>query len=77
MISPSKDEFGWPRPALTLLRVETDLIAPVEKLELSRDHLTVDYGPVSFQNGAAKLWLPWTAEMYMELHGKRYHHKHF
>ena len=31
-----------------LLRVETDLIAPIDKLELSRDHLTVDYGPVQF-----------------------------
>ena len=32
---------------------------------------------MSFQNGSAKPWLLWTAEMYMELHGKRYHHKHF
>ena len=22
------------------------------------------------------LWLPWSAEMYLELHGKRYHHRH-
>lgn len=74
---PIKGRIWVAASSFDLLRVETDLIAPVEKLELSRDHLTVDYGPVNFQSGAAKLWLPWTAEMYMELHGKRYHHKHF
>jgi len=74
---PIKGRIWVAASSFDLLRVETDLIAPVEKLELSRDHLTVDYGPVSFQSGAAKLWLPWSAEMYMELHGKRYHHKHF
>jgi tetratricopeptide (TPR) repeat protein len=74
---PIKGRIWVASASFDLLRVETDLIAPIDKLELSRDHLTVDYGPVSFQNGASTLWLPWTAEMYMELHGKRYHHKHF
>ncbi|HEY1468699.1 MAG TPA: tetratricopeptide repeat protein [Candidatus Acidoferrum sp.] len=73
---PIKGRIWVASSSFDLLRVETDLIAPIDKLELSRDHLTVDYGPVSFQSGSAKLWLPWTAEMYMEVHGKRYHHKH-
>jgi Flp pilus assembly protein TadD len=59
-----------------LLHLETDLRDPVQELELTRDHLIVDYGPVKFENGRKQLWLPWHAEMYMELHGKRYHHKH-
>ncbi len=74
---PIKGRIWVAASSFDLLRVESDLISPIQKLELSRDHLAVDYGPVTFQNGAAKLWLPWTAEMYMELHGKRYHHKHF
>jgi Flp pilus assembly protein TadD len=74
---PIKGRIWVAASSFDLLRVETDLIRPIQKLELSRDHLAVDYGPVTFQNGASKLWLPWTAEMYMELHGKRYHHKHF
>jgi len=40
------------------------------------DHLAIDYGPVNFQNGKTELWLPWYADMYLELHGKRYHHNH-
>jgi len=60
-----------------VLRVETDLIAPIAKLQLTRDHLRVDYGPVKFDRGNQTLWLPWDAEMFMELRGKRYHHRHY
>jgi len=68
----------WISPStFDVLRVETDLTQPDRKLELTRDHLLVDYGPVKFPSSNTQLWLPWTAEMYMELHGKRYHHKHF
>jgi tetratricopeptide (TPR) repeat protein len=74
---PIKGRMWVSASSFDLLRVETDLITPIQKLELSRDHLTVDYGPVNFHKGNARLWLPWSAEMYMELHGKRYHHKHF
>jgi hypothetical protein len=59
-----------------VLRLETDLREPVDHLEFSRDHLIVNYGPVVFGDGQSKLWLPWTAEMYLELRGERYHHKH-
>jgi hypothetical protein len=59
-----------------VLHLETDLREPVSDLQLSRDHLLIDYGPVQFNNGKTSLWLPWYAEMYMELRGKRYHHRH-
>ena len=60
-----------------VLRIETDLLEPVQILGLTRDHLVVDYGPVNFSASNATLWLPWDAEMHMELHGHRYHHKHY
>jgi Flp pilus assembly protein TadD len=60
-----------------VLRVETDLRDPVPVLGLTKDHLLVDYGPVNFAARNAQLWLPWSAEMYMEFRGKRYHHRHF
>jgi tetratricopeptide (TPR) repeat protein len=59
-----------------VLHVESDLREPMKDLELMRDHLAIDYGPVKFQGGKTELWLPWYAEMYLELHGKRYHHSH-
>lgn len=60
-----------------VLRIETDLLEPVQVLGLTRDHLVVDYGPVNFSTSNATLWLPWDAEMHMELRGHRYHHKHY
>ena len=60
-----------------VLRIETDLLEPKQILGLTRDHLLVDYGPVNFWAGNTILWLPWSAEMHMELRGHRYHHKHY
>jgi Flp pilus assembly protein TadD len=59
-----------------LLHIETDLREPIPQLELERDRLSIDYGPVKFDHGTTSLWLPWYAELYMQVHGKRYHHRH-
>ncbi len=59
-----------------VLHIETDLREPVKEIELTRDHLLIDYGPVKFEKSGTTLWLPWDAEMFMELRGKRYHHTH-
>jgi Flp pilus assembly protein TadD len=74
---PVKGRFWLSAASFDLLRIETDLTAPVATLELSRDHLSVDYGPVSFGKSKTTLWLPWSAEMFMEVHNRRFHHKHF
>jgi len=52
-----------------LLHLEMDLREPVPQLE-------IDYGPVQFDHGRKQLWLPWRADAYIGLHGKRYHHSH-
>ncbi|HWY42931.1 MAG TPA: tetratricopeptide repeat protein [Candidatus Sulfotelmatobacter sp.] len=59
-----------------LLHLEMDLRDAVKELQLTREHLTVDYGAVKFEKGSKELWLPWYAEMFLELRGKRYCHKH-
>ena len=59
-----------------VVHIETDLREPQKSIELTRDHLIIDYGPVQFEHGKTTLWLPWHGEMFMELHGKRYHHLH-
>lgn len=74
---PFKGRAWISQSTYDVLRVETDLIAPMNKLQLTRDHLRVDYGPVKFDHGNQTLWLPWDAEMFMELRGKRYHHRHY
>jgi len=74
---PIKGRIWISSASFAILRVETDLREPIAKLELTRDHLLVDYGPVNFSSSKVQLWLPWSADMYMVLHGKRYHHRHF
>jgi len=74
---PIKGRIWISSASYAVLRVETDLRDPVSILELTRDHLLVDYGPVNFSSGNVHLWLPWSADIYMVLHGKRYHHRHF
>ena len=73
---PLKGRVWVAASSFDVLHLETDLREPVKTLELERDHLSIDYGLVDFPKGKTQLWLPWDAEMYMELHGHRYHHKH-
>ena len=74
---PVKGRLWISSASYAVLRIETDLRDPIAVLGLTRDHLVVDYGPVNFSTGKKQLWLPWSADMYMELRGKRYHHRHF
>ncbi len=74
---PVKGRIWISSVSFAVLRVETDVREPVKgKLELTKDHLLVDYGPVNFLAGNKQLWLPWSADHYMERGGKRYHHRH-
>jgi Flp pilus assembly protein TadD len=74
---PIKGRIWLSSTSFDVLRIETDLLEPVQLLGLTRDHLLVDYGPVSFTSTNTTLWLPWSAEMHMELRGRRFHHKHY
>jgi tetratricopeptide (TPR) repeat protein len=74
---PLKGRVWISSATFDLLRIETDLREPSLELQLARDHLLVDYGPVSFQSGSERLWLPWSADMYLEIRGRRFHHKHY
>lgn len=74
---PVKGRIWISSASFDVLRIETDLLEPVQTINLTRDHLLVDYGPVNFSTANTTLWLPWSAEMHMELRGRRYHHKHY
>jgi len=41
-----------------------DLREPLKDLQLTRDHLLVDYGPVDFASQSKQLWLPWSADLF-------------
>jgi hypothetical protein len=59
-----------------ILRIETDLLEPVPQIELQREHLTVDYRPVTFRTKNEELWLQKSAELFMDFHGRHYWRRH-
>ena len=59
-----------------VLHLEAALIEPVQPLQLERDHLIVDYAPVEFKQRQTRLWLPRRSELYIQMRGRRYVHRH-
>jgi tetratricopeptide (TPR) repeat protein len=58
-----------------IVRLETDLVAPLPQIRLLSDHTIVDYGPVHFRKGDVDMWLPQSAELYCEWRGRRMHRR--
>jgi hypothetical protein len=59
-----------------VLRLESELVKPVEQIGLTREHFAIDYKPVQFHSTGQQLWLPQEAELYVERKGKRFYRKH-
>jgi hypothetical protein len=59
-----------------MLRLETDLVQPVKGIELTNERLSIEYGEVQFHSHTMQLWLPKTAELYWERHGRQYYRRH-
>jgi len=59
-----------------IVRLETDLIAPLPQIRLVADHATIEYGPVHFQSRNLDMWLPQNAEVHYDWKGRRSHRRH-
>jgi hypothetical protein len=59
-----------------IVRLETDLVAPVPQIRLLADHTAVEYGPVKFRKANVNMWLPQSAEVYYDWKGRRIHRRH-
>jgi hypothetical protein len=58
-------------------RLETDLEESIPKIRLRLDHQSVEYRPVESPTSHLQLWLPSSAELYMDFLGRRFYRKHF
>jgi hypothetical protein len=61
---------------LQVVRLETQLAEPVGKIGLTVERFAINYAPVHFHTDAEELWLPQTAELYVEQKGHRYYREH-
>ena len=59
-----------------VLRLETQMIAPVREINLKADFTEVEYGPVHFNSKNVDMWLPQTAVAYSFWLGKRSRQSH-
>ena len=59
-----------------VLRLDSELIKPVDKIKLKEERIAIDYGPVQFRTEEQQMWLPQSAELYVERHGNRYYRRH-
>ncbi len=59
-----------------ILRLETDLVAPLPEIRLQLEHLEISYAPVEFDKGKFRVWLPQNASMQINYRGHRYNRLH-
>ena len=59
-----------------IVRMETDIVAPIPQIRLIAEHTSIEYGPVKFQQGQVTLWLPQSAEVYFAWGKRQIHRRH-
>lgn len=57
-------------------RLETDLADTIPAIRLRLEHMNVEYRAVDFPGRRTELWLPATAELYLDFSGRRFYRKH-
>jgi hypothetical protein len=61
---------------LQVVRLDSELAQPVDKIGLTVERFAINYVPVQFHTDAQELWLPQSAELYVEQKGHRYYREH-
>jgi hypothetical protein len=57
-------------------RIEAELVSPVPEIQLLSEQQIVEYGPVPFPKKNMELWLPKSAEIYLDFHQHHYYRRH-
>jgi hypothetical protein len=59
-----------------VVHMEMDLAETIPKIRLRLDHQAIEYLPVSFPKSDTKIWLPSSADLYMDFRGHRFYRRH-
>jgi len=59
-----------------IMRIESELVKPAPEIRLAGEHQIVEYGPVPFASKNVQLWLPQSAEIYLDFRRRHYYRKH-
>ncbi|HKW60983.1 MAG TPA: tetratricopeptide repeat protein [Candidatus Acidoferrum sp.] len=74
--APLKGRAWIAADSFQIVRLETDLIAPLPQIRLVADRAAIEYGPVHFQSRNLDMWLPQIAEVFYDWRGRRSHRRH-
>ena len=72
---PLKGRAWIDKDTFQLVRIETDLQAPMPEIKYLAEHMDIEYGPVKFRKQNETMWLPKTADIYFSLRGRRIRRK--
>jgi Protein of unknown function (DUF1570) len=64
------------KDSFQVLRLQTDLVAPIPQIHLQQEHLEITYAPVDFDRSRFTVWLPDSASMQISYRGRRYRRVH-
>jgi tetratricopeptide (TPR) repeat protein len=56
-----------------IVSLETDLVSPVPQIPLNAEHISIQYAPVQFHSSKKELWLPQSAELFVDFDVRRVH----
>jgi hypothetical protein len=59
-----------------VLRLQVELAKPIRPVGLTQELFIIDYAAVTFRSRKQQLWLPQSAQLYMERHGTRFYRIH-
>jgi hypothetical protein len=57
-------------------RLETDLVETIPEVRLRLQHEVIEYSPGNFLGSDVVMWLPSSAELYMDFRGHRFYRRH-
>jgi hypothetical protein len=57
-------------------RIEAELVSPMRQIRYLTQHSITEYTPVHFQKKNLDVWLPKSAEVYLDFRGHRYYRRH-
>lgn len=67
----------WVDPAtFQVLRLDSDLVSPLKEIELANEHSSIEYALVQFHSQKQEIWLPQTADIWVERQRRRYYRRH-
>lgn len=57
-------------------RLESELISPLPEIHFKQEHLSIQYEPVRFRSQNVQIWLPKTAELFVERNNAAFYRTH-